>query len=79
MKKVKEISGNISTGETFSVTSLLGVVFIILKLCHVISWSWIWVLAPFWIPVTIYLGIFTIVFLIVVMAAIVASIIDWSE
>ncbi len=28
--------------------SLLGLTFIILKLCGVITWSWIWVLAPFW-------------------------------
>lgn len=29
---------------------LLGLVFIILKLCKVIAWSWWWVTAPFWIP-----------------------------
>jgi hypothetical protein len=29
--------------------SLLGIVFIVLKLLGVITWSWIWVLAPFWI------------------------------
>lgn len=29
---------------------LLTIVFIVLKLCKVISWSWIWVLAPLWIP-----------------------------
>ena len=32
---------------------LLGVAFIVLKLCKVIDWSWWWVLAPFWIPVII--------------------------
>ena len=50
---------NIKSG--LSLSSVLGVVFIVLKLCKVISWSWLWVLAPFWIP----LGI-AIVFLIVV-------------
>jgi hypothetical protein len=29
---------------------LLGIVFIILKLCGVIMWSWVWVLAPIWAP-----------------------------
>lgn len=29
---------------------LLTIVFIVLKLYKVISWSWIWVLAPLWIP-----------------------------
>jgi hypothetical protein len=28
---------------------LLAIVFITLKLCGVIAWPWIWVLAPLWI------------------------------
>lgn len=35
------------------VVGLLGVLFIALKLTHVIAWSWCWVLAPFWMPVVI--------------------------
>ena len=38
------------TVRGISATSLLGVAFIVLKLCGVINWSWWWVLAPFWIP-----------------------------
>ena len=30
-------------------TALL-VAFVVLKLCHIIAWSWLWVLAPLWIP-----------------------------
>jgi CHASE2 domain-containing sensor protein len=29
---------------------LLGLIFITLKLTGYIKWSWLWVLAPFWIP-----------------------------
>ena len=29
----------------------LGIVFIILKLCGVLTWSWLWVLSPIWIPI----------------------------
>ena len=29
---------------------LLTITFIVLKLCKVISWSWLWVLSPLWIP-----------------------------
>lgn len=29
---------------------LLAIVFIVLKLTHVIAWSWWWVLAPMWMP-----------------------------
>ena len=30
-------------------TSLLTILFIALKLCGVINWSWVWVLSPIWI------------------------------
>jgi len=37
------------------------VVFLVLKLCKVIAWSWWWVTAPLWIPVLIVLGVMAIV------------------
>ena len=48
--KEKEKSSN-SRGVGFA--GLLTIAFIILKLCGVISWSWIWVLSPLWIGITI--------------------------
>ena len=30
------------------IVGLLGVAFVVLKLCGVINWSWWWVTAPFW-------------------------------
>jgi hypothetical protein len=30
--------------------TLLFLIFLVLKLCHVIDWSWWWVTAPVWIP-----------------------------
>lgn len=33
--------------------SLLAIIFTVLKLCGTISWSWIWVLCPVWIPLVI--------------------------
>lgn len=38
-------------------TGLLAVAFIVLKLTHVIDWSWWWVLSPIWIPVSIGVAI----------------------
>lgn len=43
------------------VPGLLGIVFIVLKLCGVISWSWWWVLAPFWIPFVLFFGLLIII------------------
>lgn len=33
-----------------SFCGLLTIVFVVLKLIGVIGWSWLWVLAPLWIP-----------------------------
>ncbi|MUG24755.1 hypothetical protein GNQ08_20515 [Paenibacillus macerans] len=44
MSKQKETA----SGGGISVIGLLGIAFVILKLCGVINWSWWWVTAPFW-------------------------------
>lgn len=46
------------------IPALLGVAFVILKLCKVINWPWIWVVAPFWIPIALSVIIILIVALI---------------
>ena len=56
----------ISTGGT-NVTGLLGVAFVVLKLTGFINWPWVWVLAPFWIPLVIFfaiLGVMALIWLI---------------
>lgn len=40
---------------------LLTIAFIILKLCKVISWSWLWVLSPIWIPICLLVIILIII------------------
>ena len=44
--------------------TLLGIAFIVLKLCKVITWSWIWVLAPFWIGAALYVFLLIVALLI---------------
>lgn len=39
---------NNAAGGGIGVVGLLGVVFVTLKLCGVINWSWWWVTLPFW-------------------------------
>jgi hypothetical protein len=46
--------------QSFPIFGILGLIFITLKLCGVISWSWLWVLAPFWIPLAILLSVFAV-------------------
>lgn len=45
--------------------SLLGLVFIILKLCNVIDWSWWWVTLPLWGGAALVLLILLIFVLVV--------------
>ena len=59
---VKNENHNTATGIGFS--GLLTVAFIVLKLTHVIDWSWWWVLAPLWITFAIWLIIVLVVFVI---------------
>lgn len=49
-------SGSNSGGIGF--TGVLTIVFIVLKLCHVIEWSWLWVLSPIWIDILIFIAIY---------------------
>ena len=46
-------NNNSSRGGGIGFLGLLCIVFIVLKLTHVIDWSWWWVLAPVLIPVAI--------------------------
>ena len=55
------MSNNKSSGVSFS--SLLTIVFIVLKLTGVIDWSWVWVLSPVWI--SILLGLIIMLFILI--------------
>lgn len=56
----KEDNANANGGIGFA--GLLTIAFVVLKLCHVIDWSWWWVLSPVWISlglaVLILAGVF---------------------
>lgn len=53
-----------------SLGTILGIIFIVLKLVGLIEWSWVWVLAPFWIG-----AIITILALII---GVIASLIGYG-
>lgn len=50
---------------------LLFLVFLVLKLCKVITWNWWWVTAPLWIP-------FGLAIIFIVIALIVYKYKDWK-
>ena len=55
---------NSSSSSGVGFTGLLTVAFVVLKLCHIINWAWIWVLSPLWI------GLIVAVFLIILLIAV---------
>ena len=48
-------------GGSLSFLPLLTLVFIVLKLCKVINWSWLWVLSPIWISLLLSLLILVVI------------------
>ena len=53
-----------NTGTGLSLGTVLFIVFLVLKLCGTITWSWWWVTAPLWIPAGLGLIIIVMVALI---------------
>ena len=49
---------------------VLTVVFMVLKLCGIIDWTWWWIFAPLWIPIGIVVGIFLFTGIIALVAII---------
>lgn len=37
----------------YSLPATVFIVFLILKLTHLIDWSWWWITSPLWIPITL--------------------------
>ncbi len=53
-KLIKKIEVEVEETGGVSFTDLLGVAFVALKLSNNINWSWVWVLAPWWIMAILY-------------------------
>ena len=58
-----------SSSGGIGLTSVLTIVFVVLKLTGVIDWSWVWVLSPLWIGGAIGLTVLLIVIVGLLFAA----------
>lgn len=58
MKNSSARSGGIGSLGVFQI------VFIVLKLTHLIDWQWVWVLAPTWISLVLSLVVLILIFVI---------------
>lgn len=57
------INNNTSSGG-ISFVGLLTILFIALKLTGMIQWSWLWVVSPIWISLTLWVAILMIALII---------------
>lgn len=57
-------SNNSSKAGGIGFLGLLALIFITLKLTGVISWSWLWVLAPLWIPTALVIVILVVALIV---------------
>ena len=65
--KFKNMSDNKSTSSSrIGFSGLLTILFITLKLTGVITWSWLWVLAPIWITFVIVVFILIIAGIVII-------------
>ena len=65
--KFKDMSDNKSTSSSgIGFLGLLAILFIALKLTGVITWSWLWVLAPIWITFVIVVFILIIAGIVII-------------
>lgn len=60
----KSSNNNTTVSGGIGFTGLLTIVFIVLKLCGVINWSWIWVFSPMWISAALCIAIFVFIIMI---------------
>lgn len=62
-----------SSGGSFGLAFILTIIFVVLKLTHLIHWSWVWVLSPLWISVGLCLAIVIIIAIVLGTIAVIAS------
>ena len=46
-----------SIGLVAPMGSPIFLIFLVLKLTNLIDWSWMWVLSPLWLPITVILAV----------------------
>ena len=65
MKKPKK-----ETLQGWAILAGLELIFVALKIAGVTPWSWLWVLAPLWLPLLIAAALVSCVFLLVIIRSI---------
>lgn len=67
-RKGSEMSDNNRGSDGIGICTVLFVVFLVLKLCGTINWSWWWITAPLWAPAALGILLLGIVIILVLIA-----------
>jgi len=57
----------------------LGLIFVILKMTGNITWPWLWVLAPFWLPLAASLLVLLVALLVALAAVVFVKLVSKTE
>mgnify|MGYP000087702305 CR=1 FL=1 len=71
----RELTVNESGG--LNLATVLTIVFVVLKLTGTITWSWLWVLCPLWIPFVFVTAIFLLLGIVKLIAFIVGCFLSY--
>ncbi len=69
MRILTRLARHLAVLAVLAAPSPLAVLFVALKLTHVLAWSWWWVTAPFWAPYAALLLVFLVTLSVAVVAA----------
>lgn len=58
------MSNSKATSGGVSLATVLVAIFVVLKLTHVIDWSWWWIFSPWWIGIAIFVAILAVIGLV---------------
>ncbi len=61
-------------GPSIGFSSILFFIFLILKLCNVIDWSWWFVTAPLWLPLALGISVLLLIMIVLFIIGIVIAI-----
>ena len=61
MNTQNDNKNNGAARRSLCLRGLLFIVFLVLKLLHVIEWSWWWVTAPLWMPIAIVEDVYDVI------------------
>lgn len=55
------MKNNKSLASSIGACDVLGIAFVVLRLCGIIKWSWVFVTMPFWLPLVIAIVILALI------------------